>query len=69
MKKMTYEEAFSSLEELVAKLEKGDMPLEETTKIYADAVKLADFCSQTLEKSRIKIEKLTEGHEENSHNE
>ena len=45
------------------------MPLEETTKIYADAVKLADFCSQTLEKSRIKIEKLTEGHEENSDNE
>lgn len=69
MKKMTYEEAFASLEELVSKLEKGDMVLDETTKIYAEAVKLADFCSQSLEKSRIKIEKITESQKEDEDNE
>lgn len=69
MKKMTYEEAFASLEELVSKLEKGDMALDETTKIYAEAVKLADFCSQSLEKSRIKIEKITESQKEDEDNE
>lgn len=69
MKKMTYEEAFASLEELVSKLEKGDMTLDETTKIYAEAVKLADFCSQSLEKSRIKIEKITESQKEDEDNE
>lgn len=69
MKKMTYEEAFASLEKLVSKLEKGDMTLDETTKIYAEAVKLADFCSQYLEKSRIKIEKITESQKEDEDNE
>lgn len=69
MKKMTYEEAFASLEELVSKLEKGDMTLDETTKIYAEAVKLADFCSQSLEKSRIKIEKITESQKEDADDE
>ncbi len=69
MKKMTYEEAFASLEELVSKLEKGDMTLDETTKIYAEAVKLADFCSQSLEKSRIKIEKITQSQKEDADNE
>ena len=69
MKKMTYEEAFASLEELVSKLEKGDMTRDETTKIYAEAVKLADFCSQSLEKSRIKIEKITQSQKEDADNE
>lgn len=69
MKKTTYEDAFNSLEELVSKLERGDMSLDETTKVYSDALKLAEYCSQTLEKSRIKIEKLTECHEENTDDE
>lgn len=66
---MTYEEAFASLEELVLKLEKGDMTLDETTKIYAEAVKLADFCSQSLEKSRIKIEKITDNQKDGADDE
>ncbi len=58
--KMTYEQATKRLEEIVEKLESGEMPLEESLKLYEEGVKLADFCTKKLNEAKQKILDLNE---------
>lgn len=58
-KKKTYEEAFSRLEEIVALLEKGNMPLEESLKLFEEGTSLSSFCYSTLNNAQQKVIKLT----------
>jgi len=60
MKKKTYEEAVAELEKLVSELENSQLSLDELTDKYAKAVKLAGYCSECLEKAKLKIEKASE---------
>ena len=56
-KAMTLEAAIARLEEIVA-LMGGDLTVEESVKLYGEAVKLVDFANKKLEAARLKIEKL-----------
>lgn len=58
MENMTYETAVKQLEEKVQHLEKGDMTLDETLKLYDEAVKLSGYCSALLNSAKIKISEL-----------
>ena len=58
MENMTYETAVKQLEEKVQRLEKGDMTLDETLKLYDEAVKLSGYCSALLNSAKIKISEL-----------
>lgn len=58
--KMTYEQAMKRLEEIVEKLDDGSLPLEESIKLFEESTKLAGFCSDTLEKARLKVTELSE---------
>lgn len=53
-----FEEAFERLEEIVAKLESGDVALEESLDLYTEGMTLVKFCNQKLTLAREKIEKL-----------
>lgn len=55
MDNLTFENALKLLEEKVALLEKGDMPLDETVKLYDEAVKLSGYCGALLDNAKIKI--------------
>ena len=59
MENITYEQAMKKLEKLVAKLEKGDLPLEDTVKLYDDATKLTGYCSALLNNAEAKITELS----------
>ena len=59
-KNMKYEEAMKKLEELVLRLEKGDMPLEDTVKVYDEATKLSGYCTALLENAKLKITELSQ---------
>lgn len=59
MKNMKYENAIKKLEEIVLKLEKGDLPLEETIKLYDEATKLSGYCTAMLDNAKLKIEELS----------
>lgn len=63
MKKMTYEEAVKKLEEKVVLLEKGELPLEETVKVYDEAMKLSGYCTAMLDNAKLKITELSENKE------
>lgn len=54
-----FEEAFERLEEIVAKLESGEVALEESLDLYTEGMTLVKFCNQKLTVARDKIEKLS----------
>lgn len=60
MKNLKYENAIKKLEEIVLKLEKGDLALEETIKLYDEATKLSGYCTAMLDNAKLKIEELSE---------
>jgi len=51
----TFERALQQLEEIVQKLEKGDLPLEESLALYEDGIRLARLCHGKLEEAEGKI--------------
>ena len=48
-----------NVEEIVAKLESGDVALEESLDLYTEGMTLVKFCNQKLTVAREKIEKLS----------
>ncbi|MBO4552447.1 MAG: exodeoxyribonuclease VII small subunit [Candidatus Methanomethylophilaceae archaeon] len=59
-KENTFEENLAQLEELVKKLEAGNLDLDESLKIYEDAIVLRERCRKFLDESQRKVEKLME---------
>lgn len=57
-KKKTYEEALARLEEIVALLEKGNMPLEESLKLFEEGTSLSSFCYSALNNAQQKVIEL-----------
>jgi exodeoxyribonuclease VII small subunit len=47
-KKLSFEEAMNKLEEIVDRLEEGDVPLEEAIAIYKDGMELSKLCHDKL---------------------
>jgi exodeoxyribonuclease VII small subunit len=54
----SFEQQMQRLEEIVAKLENGDTPLEESIQLFEEGTKLADVCRKHLEDAEGKIEIL-----------
>ena len=55
---LSYEQAFEELEGLVARLESGDLPLEESLKLFERGQLLASRCSQLLEQAELRLRQL-----------
>ena len=55
---MSYEEAVAMLEQVVARLESGDVALDESMELFQQGMKLADFCGKKLNSMEEKITKL-----------
>jgi exodeoxyribonuclease VII small subunit len=58
MSEPTFESAFSQLQELVKKLEGGNLPLEESLKAFEEGVRLTRLCQDSLSKAEQKVEQL-----------
>jgi exodeoxyribonuclease VII small subunit len=53
-----FEAALKQLEEIVQRLEKGELPLEESLKLYEDGIRLSRLCHAKLEEAEGRIEML-----------
>lgn len=62
---MTFEQAMTELEQITKQLEGGDIPLEESLKLFERGVELTRFCSKALEDAQQKIAVLTRDGEGN----
>lgn len=53
-----FEECLARLEQIVAALESGNLPLEESLKVFEEGVALARHCGRYLEDAERRIEML-----------
>ena len=54
----SFEEALKKLEEIVQRLERGELPLEESLTCYEDGIRLSRLCHTKLEEAERRIEVL-----------
>ena len=60
-KKLSFEESLAKLEEIVRHLEKGDMPLGESLKLFEEGTSLLASCNKMLDDAEQKVVKLRKG--------
>jgi exodeoxyribonuclease VII small subunit len=58
MAREKFEESMNRLEEIVRKMEAGDMELEESLKAFEEGIKLARACAKKLEEAQRRVEIL-----------
>jgi exodeoxyribonuclease VII small subunit len=58
MAEKKFEAALARLEEIVQELEKGDLPLEQSLKLFEEGIKLSRICNSRLEEAERKVEIL-----------
>ncbi len=60
-KSLSFEQAVVELEEIVKKLEKGELSLEESINFFQRGVELTRYCSKKLDEAERSITMLIEG--------
>ena len=55
---MDFEKKLSRLEEIVQKMEKGELALDESLKLFEEGVKLSRDCHSQLTKAEAQVKKL-----------
>jgi exodeoxyribonuclease VII small subunit len=63
MAKEKFEEAMDKLEEIIKKMETGDMELEESLKAFEEGIKLARVCAKKLDEAQRRVEVLLRNEE------
>ncbi len=58
MAKQRFEESLKKLEKIVSRLEKGDIPLEESLRLFEEGVRLSRFCNEKLDEAERRVEIL-----------
>lgn len=61
METMTFEQKIARLEEIVAKLEKGDAQLGDSLKLFEEGTRLVSACREELDKAEQQVVKLMKG--------
>jgi len=54
----TFEQHMAELEKLVARMEQGDVPLDEALKAFEQGMKLVTVCKEQLAQAEMKVEKV-----------
>lgn len=58
---MTFETALAELEQIVDRLERGDVPLAESISIYERGEALKQHCERLLKEAELRVEKIRLG--------
>jgi exodeoxyribonuclease VII small subunit len=57
----SFEEQLTALETVVERLERGELSLDESVRLFEDGVKLSNACKKELEAAEGRIQVLVEG--------
>jgi exodeoxyribonuclease VII small subunit len=60
-KKPNFEKQMERLQEVVAALEKSDLPLEKSVALYKEGLGLAASCREQLAKARLEVQVYSDG--------
>ena len=56
---LTFEQAYEQLEKIVAKLEAGELSLDESMALFEEGIKLERLCGTKLDGAELRINELT----------
>jgi len=59
-KELTFETAVAELEQIVSRLEAGELTLEESLALFERGQELAAYCNNLLDSASLRVEQLTE---------
>ena len=65
---LSFEEALKRLEEIVGKLENGDLPIDESLKLFEEGAALSIICSRKLDEAEQTILKISSNNRDGEHN-
>ena len=54
----SFEESLKQLEAIIGKLEKGDLPLEESVRLFEEGIHLSNTCKTDIESAEGKVQIL-----------
>ena len=57
-KKMTFEESMGRLEQIVRAMERGDVALEESLKLFQEGTELVKNCGKLLDEAQMQVNKI-----------
>lgn len=57
--KPTFEENMQRLEQIVRAMERGDVPLEESLKLFQEGTELVRVCGKLLDEAQLQVKKIT----------
>ena len=57
-KNHTFEENMHRLEQIVRAMERGDVPLEESLKLFQEGTKLVEVCGKLLDEAELQVKKI-----------
>lgn len=63
-KELSFEDAVKKLEEIVAKLEAEDVPLEKAINFYQEGMTLSKLCDDKLQEAQEKVTKILNDNQE-----
>lgn len=61
LESLSYEDAFAQLEEILERMETGELPLEETLSLYERGSALAGLCSRILDEAELRVRQWQPG--------
>lgn len=57
-KNHTFEEKMHRLEQIVRSMERGDVPLEESLKLFQEGTALVESCGKLLDEAELQVKKI-----------
>jgi len=60
-KSQSFEASVARLDEIVQRMERGDVPLEDALKLFEEGTQLVAACTKLLDEAELKVTRLTKG--------
>ena len=58
IEELSFEDSYARLEQVIEKLEQGDLSLEESVALYEEGMQLAEHCGRELDDAELKVTQL-----------
>ena len=61
LNELSFEAAYAELEAIIAQLDSGDLPLEDSVRLFERGRKLSEYCQTLLDRAELRVSQLLEG--------
>ena len=55
----TFEQNMQRLEQIIRAMERGDVPLEESLKLFQEGTSLVEYCGKLLDEAELQVKKIS----------